>query len=186
MNMRIPEGLKAGHYLIRAEMIALHEGDVSYVANPRRGAQFYPDCVQIEVTGEGSVELPSEGVDFPGAYSYEDPGVVHNVRSLLFLFPIPFLPTNRFVGLLLHRNQARQNLHHTVRDRLHYSRPYRVERRMADNYFSKCRCAEWCDDACTLEHVDCEQCGDECYVCGCGEPDGGWDERVYGELECGV
>ncbi|OAK96061.1 endoglucanase B [Phaeosphaeriaceae sp. SRC1lsM3a] len=78
MHMRVPEGLKAGHYLIRAEMIALHEGDVSYIANPRRGAQFYPDCVQIEVTGDGTVELP-KGVSFPGAYSYEDPGVVHNV-----------------------------------------------------------------------------------------------------------
>lgn len=59
-------------------MIALHEGDVSYLANSRRGAQFYPDCVQIEVTGDGVVELP-KGVSFPGAYSYEDPGVVHNV-----------------------------------------------------------------------------------------------------------
>lgn len=79
MNVRIPAGLKAGPYLIRAEMIGLHEGDVSFAQNPRRGAQFYPDCVQIEVVGGGEVELP-EGVGFPGAYSYEDPGVVHNVR----------------------------------------------------------------------------------------------------------
>jgi cellulase len=79
MNVRVPEGLKAGHYLIRAEMVGLHEGDVSYLQNPKRGAQFYPDCVQILVEGDGEVELP-EGVSFPGAYSYKDPGVVHNVR----------------------------------------------------------------------------------------------------------
>lgn len=79
MNVRVPAGLKTGPYLIRAEMIGLHEGDVSFAQNPRRGAQFYPDCVQIEVVGGGEVELP-EGVGFPGAYSYEDPGVVHNVR----------------------------------------------------------------------------------------------------------
>ena len=78
MNVRVPEGLKAGHYLIRAEMIGLHEGDVSFAQNPKRGAQFYPDCVQILVEGDGEVELP-EGVSFPGAYSYDDPGVVHNV-----------------------------------------------------------------------------------------------------------
>ncbi|KAF1940799.1 endoglucanase B [Clathrospora elynae] len=78
MNVRVPEGLKAGYYLIRAEMIGLHEGDVSWKANPRRGAQFYADCVQIEVTGEGTIKLP-EGVSFPGAYSYSDPGVVHNI-----------------------------------------------------------------------------------------------------------
>lgn len=83
MNVRVPQGLKPGHYLIRAEMIGLHEGEVSYVQNPRRGAQFYPDCVQIEVTGNGTVELP-KGVGFPGAYSYDDPGVVHNVSSFFF------------------------------------------------------------------------------------------------------
>ena len=83
-------------YLIRAEIIALHEGDVSYIANPKRGAQFYPDCVQIEVTGEGTVELP-KGVSFPGAYSYEDPGVVHNVCS--YKHPSPF-PTDPLLDSL--------------------------------------------------------------------------------------
>ncbi|CAI6338396.1 unnamed protein product [Periconia digitata] len=78
MNVRVPQDLKAGFYLIRAEMIGLHEGDASFLKNPRRGAQFYPDCVQIEVTGEGSVELP-EGVSFPGAYDYSDPGIVYDV-----------------------------------------------------------------------------------------------------------
>lgn len=77
-------------YLVRAELIALHEGDVSYKANPRRGAQFYPDCVQIEVTGDGDVELP-KGVSFPGAYSYQDPGVVHNVRVRQAFYSFPFI-----------------------------------------------------------------------------------------------
>jgi cellulase len=75
-------------------MIALHEGDVSYLANPRRGAQFYPDCVQIEVTGDGAVELPA-GVGFPGAYSYEDPGVVHNVSK-----PSPSRPLHLHTSLV--------------------------------------------------------------------------------------
>jgi hypothetical protein len=80
-------------YLIRAEMIALHEGDASYLVNPTRGAQFYPDCVQIEVTGDGSVELP-EGVSFPGAYDYSDPGVVHNVRPSPSLSHRPHSPNS--------------------------------------------------------------------------------------------
>ncbi|KAF1964943.1 endoglucanase B [Bimuria novae-zelandiae CBS 107.79] len=78
MNVRVPKNLKAGFYLIRAEMIAFHEGEVAYTKNPRRGAQFYPNCVQIEVVGDGTVQLP-EGVSFPGAYKYEDPGVVHDI-----------------------------------------------------------------------------------------------------------
>lgn len=98
-------------YLIRAEMIALHEGDVSYLKNKIRGAQFYPDCVQIEVTGEGTVELP-QGVSFPGAYSYDDPGVVHNVRSTLILTVL--LLTNMSVGLLLHRHQESNNINNSL------------------------------------------------------------------------
>ncbi|KAK0749073.1 glycoside hydrolase [Schizothecium vesticola] len=78
MNVRVPAGLKAGPYLIRGELIALHEADASFEINPRRGAQFYPNCVQIEVEGDGTVELPS-GVSFPGAYKYGAPGIVHNV-----------------------------------------------------------------------------------------------------------
>ncbi|KAF2872402.1 endoglucanase B [Massariosphaeria phaeospora] len=80
MSIRIPKDLKAGYYLIRAEMIALHEGDADFRKSPMRGAQFYPNCVQIEVTGDGAVELP-EGVSFPGAYSHDDPGVVHNKQT---------------------------------------------------------------------------------------------------------
>ena len=67
-------------------MIGLHEADVSYKKNPIRGAQFYPNCVQIEVQGDGDVELP-EGVSFPGAYKWEDPGVVYDVS-----LPSPFTP----------------------------------------------------------------------------------------------
>jgi lytic cellulose monooxygenase (C1-hydroxylating) len=59
-------------------MIGLHEGEVSYLKNPIRGAQFYPNCVQIEVTGDGSVSLP-EGVSFPGAYDYDTPGIVYDI-----------------------------------------------------------------------------------------------------------
>jgi cellulase len=76
--MEIYQTLTENSYLIRAEMVGLHEGDVSWLKSPSRGAQFYPDCVQVEVTGNGTVELPA-GVSFPGAYSYDDPGVVHNV-----------------------------------------------------------------------------------------------------------
>lgn len=78
MNVRIPADLKAGYYLLRAELIGLHEGDASFEKNPIRGAQFYPYCVQLQITGNGTVELPA-GVSFPGAYKYSDPGVVYDV-----------------------------------------------------------------------------------------------------------
>ena len=71
-------------YLLRGELIALHEGDAAFDKNPIRGAQFYPNCVQLEVLGDGKVELP-QGVGFPGAYSFEDPGIHYDVCE-----PSPF------------------------------------------------------------------------------------------------
>lgn len=81
-------------------MIALHEGDASYLKNQFRGAQFYPNCVQIEVVGDGTVELP-KGVSFPGAYDYSDPGVVFDVslHSWSFSGRIPGRTPGRSVAV---------------------------------------------------------------------------------------
>ncbi|KAJ3047548.1 hypothetical protein HK097_011443 [Rhizophlyctis rosea] len=77
-SVRIPAGLKPGNYILRPELITLHEAEVSHVANANRGNQLYMECIQIKVGGSGTVSLPS-GVSFPGAYSYSDPGIVYNV-----------------------------------------------------------------------------------------------------------
>lgn len=64
-SVRVPAGLKKGRYLIRPELFTLHEADVPMTNNKDRGIQLYLECIQLEVTGEGEVELP-EGVSFPG------------------------------------------------------------------------------------------------------------------------
>ncbi|KEP52588.1 glycoside hydrolase family 61 protein [Rhizoctonia solani 123E] len=66
--VNIPKNLAAGEYLLRHEIIALHGG------SSIGGAQFYPVCAQITVTGGGSAS-PS-GLRFPGAYSATDPGIL--------------------------------------------------------------------------------------------------------------
>lgn len=53
-DILIPKSLAPGKYLVRGEIIALHESDVAYEKDPKRGAQFYMECVQINVTGGGS------------------------------------------------------------------------------------------------------------------------------------
>ncbi|KAF8064361.1 glycoside hydrolase family 61 protein [Lyophyllum atratum] len=65
----IPPKLKAGQYIIRHEIIALH----SAYAYP--GAQVYPSCIQVQVTGSGTA-LPTSFVSFPGAYTASTPGIV--------------------------------------------------------------------------------------------------------------
>lgn len=74
--------LADGDYLIRPEIIALHEG------NREKGAQFYNGCGQIKVTG-GSVALPSTGTDMTKAYSATDPGVLVNIYSGITDYKIP-------------------------------------------------------------------------------------------------
>jgi len=64
-DVPIPSGLAPGKYILRLEIIALHEADTLYSKNPARGAQLYPSCIQIEVTGSGTRDLPP-GVTFPG------------------------------------------------------------------------------------------------------------------------
>lgn len=44
---KIPAGLAAGNYLIRHELIALHQAN---------SPQFYPECAQITVTGSGTAQ----------------------------------------------------------------------------------------------------------------------------------
>ncbi|KAF2840049.1 lytic polysaccharide monooxygenase [Patellaria atrata CBS 101060] len=65
-SFKIPPGLKKGKYLLRVEILSLQLWP----------PQFYPECAQIEVTGEGgNAPAEHELVAFPGAYSYDDPGI---------------------------------------------------------------------------------------------------------------
>ncbi|KAK4230347.1 endo-beta-1,4-glucanase D [Podospora fimiseda] len=84
----LPAALKAGKYLIRQEIIALHEGDAAFNAVPARGAQFYPSCVQFEVTGSGTV-VPTQNFNFNTGYTYSDPGIVFNIYRTVTSYPIP-------------------------------------------------------------------------------------------------
>ncbi|KAG8814648.1 Esterase/lipase/thioesterase [Serendipita sp. 399] len=69
-TVTIPSKLAAGDYLLRHENLALHG------ATSVGGAQFYPVCIHLTVTGGGSVS-PS-GLAFPGAYKANDPGILFN------------------------------------------------------------------------------------------------------------
>ncbi|KAF9461352.1 glycoside hydrolase family 61 protein F [Collybia nuda] len=78
----IPSKLKAGQYLIRHEIIALH------AAYTYPGAQVYPSCIQVQVTGSGT-SLPTSFVSFPGAYTASTPGIVYDAYTNTGAYPIP-------------------------------------------------------------------------------------------------
>lgn len=87
-NFTIPSNLKAGKYMLRQEIIALHEADTCYATAGSRGAQFYPSCVQFEITGDGSA-TPDEAFDFNSNYSCDLPGVLFNLYGTFDSYTIP-------------------------------------------------------------------------------------------------
>ncbi|KAF4220099.1 hypothetical protein CNMCM8980_003388 [Aspergillus fumigatiaffinis] len=80
-SITVPD-VPAGEYLLRPEIIALHEG------NRQGGAQFYMECVQVKVTSAGTKTLPA-GVSIPGAYKATDPGVLFDMYNSFTSYPIP-------------------------------------------------------------------------------------------------
>jgi len=69
-TMNLPSNVAPGQYLVRHEIIALQ------LATSVGGAEFYPMCTQINVSGSGTGKpTAQETVKLPGAYSDTDPGI---------------------------------------------------------------------------------------------------------------
>lgn len=73
-SFTIPPTLPAGEYLIRHDLIAMHNG------LSEGGVEFYPACIQIRLSAPSRTAsaIPSgkEVVTFPGGYSPTEPGVL--------------------------------------------------------------------------------------------------------------
>ncbi|KAM0425786.1 hypothetical protein ACHAPT_009036 [Fusarium lateritium] len=78
----IPKNLKPGNYVLRHEIIALHSG------GQPNGAQAYPQCINLKVTGSGSGSLQGSGA-FTSFYTAEDPGILFNLYESFSSYPIP-------------------------------------------------------------------------------------------------
>ncbi|KAI5777587.1 glycosyl hydrolase family 61-domain-containing protein [Geopyxis carbonaria] len=69
----IPATLAPGEYLIRHEVLALHQANTP---------QFYPECAQLTVTGSGSASPSSEYlISLPGGIQMSDPGVTIDIYA---------------------------------------------------------------------------------------------------------
>ena len=71
--VQLPSNIAPGEYLIRHEIIALH------TAMTLGGAEFYPSCAQLKVSGSATGK-PAKTVSLPGAYKDTDPGILVDVR----------------------------------------------------------------------------------------------------------
>lgn len=58
----------------------MHEADVAYSEDHARGAQFYPSCVQFEISGSGTT-IPTQDFIFNGGYTDKTPGIVFDIYA---------------------------------------------------------------------------------------------------------
>ncbi|ESZ91699.1 putative endoglucanase [Sclerotinia borealis F-4128] len=78
----IPSDLAAGNYVARHEIIALHS------AGSADGAQNYPQCLNLEITGSGT--LAPSGTLGEKLYTPTDPGILVNIyQALTYTIPGP-------------------------------------------------------------------------------------------------
>jgi cellulase len=77
----VPASLAAGKYVFRHEIIALHS------AGSVNGAQSYPQCLNLEVTGSGTT-VP-EGVVGTKLYTADEDGIVFNAYATPIKYNIP-------------------------------------------------------------------------------------------------
>ena len=79
----IPKDLAAGYYLVRPELLALHQADKT-PADP----QFYVGCAQIFLSSSGSA-VPPNTVSIPGYVSMSTPAMTFNIYDQPMKLPFP-------------------------------------------------------------------------------------------------
>ncbi|KAJ5091694.1 hypothetical protein NUU61_006564 [Penicillium alfredii] len=80
-TVTIPSSIAAGNYVLRHEIIALHS------AGDQNGAQNYPQCLNLKVTGGGS-DAPT-GTLGTALYKNTNPGIKVNIYQTLDSYKIP-------------------------------------------------------------------------------------------------
>ena len=81
LTVNIPADLAGGYYLVRPELLSLHQADKN-PPNP----QFYTGCAQIFLDSAATAVV-KETVSIPGHVSIEDPAVLFNIYEPKFPAP---------------------------------------------------------------------------------------------------
>ncbi|CCU74678.1 CELP0027 Effector like protein [Blumeria hordei DH14] len=85
MNVQLPSDLAGGEYLVRSELLALHEADKS-PPNP----QFYVGCAQIYLDSQANAAPPPDTtVSIPGHVKISDPSVLFNIYTPSWPYTMP-------------------------------------------------------------------------------------------------
>ena len=92
LSVNIPKDLAPGYYLVRPELLALHQADKS-PADP----QFYVGCAQVFVTSSGN-GAPKDTVSIPGYVHMTDPAMTFNIWQTPMKLPFPQFGPATYTG----------------------------------------------------------------------------------------
>ena len=92
LSVNIPKDLASGYYLVRPELLALHQADKS-PADP----QFYVGCAQIFLTSDGN-SSPRDTVSIPGYVHMTDPAMTYNIWQTPLKLPFPQFGPPTYTG----------------------------------------------------------------------------------------
>jgi AA9 family protein len=77
-KFQLPSDIKAGMYILRTELMALHSNNITR-SGIGGGPQVFTHCFNVEIKGEGTSE--PAGVKFPGGYKRDEPGIKFNLYA---------------------------------------------------------------------------------------------------------
>jgi cellulase len=80
-TVQIPSDIATGNYVLRHEIIALH------AAGQANGAQDYPQCINLAITGTGTAK--PAGVLGTNLYKATDPGIKFDLYGSFSTYTIP-------------------------------------------------------------------------------------------------
>jgi hypothetical protein len=86
LSVSIPEEFAGGYYLVRTELLALHEANES-PPDP----QFYVGCAQVWLNSNAT-GVPKSSVAIPGYVNISDPAVLFNIYTPKFPYTTPGPP----------------------------------------------------------------------------------------------
>lgn len=82
-TVQIPADLAGGYYLVRPELLALHQADKT-PADP----QFYVGCAQVFLESSGS-SVPKDTVSIPGYVDMSKPAMTYSIWTVPLKLPFP-------------------------------------------------------------------------------------------------
>lgn len=92
LGATIPKDLVAGYYLVRPELLALHQADKT-PPDP----QFYVGCAQIFLSSTGS-STPTDTVSIPGYVNMNTPAMTYNIWKVPLSLPFPRYGPSVYTG----------------------------------------------------------------------------------------